>query len=148
MYHIYHIPTIKIGVSKRPKARVKSQGFTDYEVLESHWDIDVVSKREQELQKQYGLPVDKTPYNKSYYNIRKGTTKQSLSKGGKTKRKYHGQKTTRIQVFLYESGKEVGIYESIAETARQLGLYRGNIYNMLIGRHGAKQHKGYVFREL
>jgi len=62
MYYIYHIPGIKIGVSSEPEKRTQDQGFTSYEVLEVHTDIYEVSDREQELQRQYGLPVDKVKY--------------------------------------------------------------------------------------
>ena len=62
MYYIYHIPTVKIGVSEQPKQRVANQGFSDYEILEEHTDIYEVSKRERELQKEYGYRVDKHPY--------------------------------------------------------------------------------------
>lgn len=145
MYYIYHIPNVKIGCTTRVKQRVKDQGFTEYEILETHTDIYKVSNRELELQKQYGYPVDNIPYYISCQNFKKGTTKESCSKGGKTPRKHHGQKTKEVSVETID-GVHIGVYESICETARQMGLRKGNIYNTLIGRHGAKQHKGYVFR--
>ena len=62
-YYIYHIPAVKIGVTKNVKRRViKNQGFSEYEILEEHTDIYKVSDREQQLQKQYGYKVDKIPY--------------------------------------------------------------------------------------
>jgi hypothetical protein len=74
MYHIYHIKGVKIGCSTEPDVRVAKQGYTDYEILETHLDIDVVSGRERELQKQYGYKVDSIPYS---------TTIKITSKGGK-----------------------------------------------------------------
>ena len=70
MFYIYHIPTFvwkdgsigKIGVSINPKTRVKNQGYSDFETLETHTDIFEVSKRELELQKQYGYKVDNSYY--------------------------------------------------------------------------------------
>ena len=62
MYTIYHIEGIKIGCSDNVDFRVKSQGYNDYIILEEHSDIEVASKRERELQKEYGYPMDKIPY--------------------------------------------------------------------------------------
>lgn len=62
IYYIYHIPGVKIGVTQNLAKRIKEQGFTDYELLEEHTCIYEVSKREIELQKEYGLRVDNTPY--------------------------------------------------------------------------------------
>ena len=62
MYKIYHIPGVKIGCSDNVEFRVKSQGYNDYTILEEHNDINIASKRERELQKQYGYPLDKIPY--------------------------------------------------------------------------------------
>ena len=57
-YYIYHIPGVKIGCSNNPKARVKRQGYSQFEILEEHSDIMIASEREIELQKQYGYGKD------------------------------------------------------------------------------------------
>ena len=62
MYTIYHIEGIKIGCSDNPKKRIEKQGYTEYTILEQHIDIYIASKRERELQKEYGYPLDKIPY--------------------------------------------------------------------------------------
>jgi len=72
IYSIYHIPTFihkngsigKIGCTSKtnPEDRVKQQGYSEYEILEEHTCIDTVSKRELELQKEYGYPMDKKLY--------------------------------------------------------------------------------------
>ncbi len=80
MYYIYHIPTVKIGVSEQPKQRVANQGFSDYEILEEHTDIYEVSKRERELQKEYGYEVDDSPY----WNSRKHWGAAAGKIGGNT----------------------------------------------------------------
>lgn len=67
-YYIYHIPNIKIGCSTEPDERVKNQGYSNYEILEQYNCIDTASKREQELQKEYGYPVDIAPYSTSVRN--------------------------------------------------------------------------------
>lgn len=61
-YYIYHIKGKKIGVSTNPNLRVKNQGYNNFEILETHSDIHIVSYREIELQKQYGYRVDRLPY--------------------------------------------------------------------------------------
>lgn len=67
-YYIYHIAGIKIGVTTNVTHRMAEQGFTQWDILETHTDIYEVSDREIELQKEYGLPVDKIPYWKSVEN--------------------------------------------------------------------------------
>ena len=67
-YYIYHIAGIKIGCTSDLLRRMNTQGFTEWEILEEHTDIYEVSDREIQLQKDYGLPVDKTPYWKSVQN--------------------------------------------------------------------------------
>ena len=79
-YYIYHIPTIKIGCTSQLNKRMSDQGFTDWEILEEHTDIYVASDREIELQKEYGLPVDKSPYWSSVENRRKWS-KEDGAKG-------------------------------------------------------------------
>ena len=41
---------------------MKEQEFTEWEVLETHTDINIASNREIELQKEYGYNVDKVTY--------------------------------------------------------------------------------------
>ena len=70
-YVIYHIPGKKIGVTNDLYNRVESQqGYEvgEYEILESSDDIDYISKREIELQKEYGYKVDLIPYNELNVN--------------------------------------------------------------------------------
>jgi len=64
-YHIYHIPGRKIGVTQNLDSRVHMQqgyGPGEYEVLESSDDIDYISDRELELQKEYGYKIDRKLY--------------------------------------------------------------------------------------
>ena len=65
-YIIYHIPGKKIGVTCDLYNRVtEQQGYEvgEYEVIETSNDIDYISKRELELQKEYGYRIDRIPYN-------------------------------------------------------------------------------------
>ena len=66
-YILYHIPGKKIGCTTDLYNRVtEQQGYEpgEYEVIESSNDIDYISNREIELQKEYGYRVDRVPYNK------------------------------------------------------------------------------------
>ena len=70
-YTIYHIPGKKIGVTNDLYNRVEQQQGYDigeYEILESSNDIDYISKREIELQKEHGYKVDLVPYNELSVN--------------------------------------------------------------------------------
>jgi len=78
IYSIYHIPGIKIGCSYRVDDRVKEQGYTDYDVLETHTDIDIASIREHVLQKEYGFRVDICKYSTTINSSKKGGDKTSL----------------------------------------------------------------------
>ena len=72
-YVIYHIPGKKIGVTNDLYNRVEQQqGYEvgEYEVLESSDDINYISKRELELQKEYGYRVDLKPYNELSVNLK------------------------------------------------------------------------------
>ena len=80
MYYIYHIPGKKIGCTKQPNIRVKEQNYTNYEILETHTDLYEASKREIELQKQYGYRVDSI----QYYQTLAMHSKEGMITGGKT----------------------------------------------------------------
>jgi NTP pyrophosphatase (non-canonical NTP hydrolase) len=72
-YIIYHIPGKKIGVTNDLYNRVEcQQGYElgEYEILESSNDIDYISKKEIELQKEYGYKVDLIPYNELSVNLK------------------------------------------------------------------------------
>ena len=81
-YCIYHIPGKKIGVTNNVKYRVEEQqGYREdeYEIIEMSDDINYVSHKELELQKQYGYRVDKELYkqlkfNKMNINVTEQTT--------------------------------------------------------------------------
>ncbi len=84
MYNIYHIPgNRKIGLTINLKVRLREQGNPDYEVLEVHTDIYEASRREIELQKEYGYEVDRIPYYKTINHL----TDEDRAKGGRQFRK-------------------------------------------------------------
>ena len=76
--YIYHIPGVKIGVTRNLYKRVtKQQGYRpgEYEVLETSTDIEFISDREKELQRIHGYDND--------FNDYKNLTKQNSKKGMK-----------------------------------------------------------------
>jgi hypothetical protein len=113
-YYIYHIKDFqwkngkigKIGCAQDHIERVSEQGYSEYTILEIHDCIYEASKREIELQKQYGYPVDRIPY---YQSI------ERRSKGGKIGSRKGGRKgglknveTGHIQRLGKIHGKIVG----------------------------------------
>ena len=81
-YAIYHIPGKKIGVTNNVKYRVEEQqGYNEgeYEILVMSDDIDYVSHKELELQREYGYRVDEKLYkqlkcNQMNINVTEQTT--------------------------------------------------------------------------
>lgn len=149
MHYIYHIKNFihstgeigKIGASTKPKFRVKQQGYTDYEILEEYECIYTTSKRELELQKQYGYPVDCIPYHISYQNLMKNWSIKKCSIANKS-RKTMGHPTSH-PIIVLRGSKIVAEYKSISECARDMELDKGNIHKTLKGIY--KHHKGYTF---
>ena len=97
-YYIYHIAGIKIGCTLNIPHRMQEQGFTDWEILEEHTDIYEASDREIQLQKDYGLPVDKVLYWQAVANRRK-LTKEDHIKGGQTSKSSIAGKMKRSITF-------------------------------------------------
>ena len=81
-YYIYHVQGVKIGMTKDLEKRMADQGFTEWEILETHTDGWLGGDREQELQAEYGYPVDSVHYMVSIQNRRK-FTKEEMAKGGR-----------------------------------------------------------------
>jgi hypothetical protein len=109
MYYIYHIIGVKIGCSKNPQRRVKQQGYTEFEILEQHEDINVASEREKELQKQYEYRVDGPDYKQSYEFFTKAGF-NARSKGGKNsgiKQRDNGN----LKKWWSEGGKTQGLIQ-------------------------------------
>ena len=71
MYHLYHIPGKKIGVTRDLEERVtKQQGYGpgEYDVIYSTEDIEEISANEISMQRALGYRVDEIPYNKLKFN--------------------------------------------------------------------------------
>ena len=84
-YYIYHIQGVKIGCTSDLKTRMRDQGFNEYEILETHTDIYEASKRELELQEEYGYRVDDIPYHISVRNFNSAFLGKSHSEEAKRK---------------------------------------------------------------
>ena len=99
MYYIYHIPNVKIGCSTQPKKRIEKQGFSSFEILETHDCIDRASVRELELQEQYGYTIDRMPYKESVRR-RPKFTKEQQERGRDTMKK-NGLSTHTLTQAMY-----------------------------------------------
>tara|TARA_R110000772_G_scaffold233430_1_gene344988 strand:+ start:85 stop:510 length:426 start_codon:yes stop_codon:yes gene_type:complete len=81
-YYIYHILGIKIGCTSDLNRRMKQQGFTEWEILETHTNAQYAGDREKELQLEYGYPIDDNHYVTAVNNRRK-FNKDDMAKGGR-----------------------------------------------------------------
>jgi len=108
-FSIYHIPNVKIGCSDDVERRVSAQGYSDYEILESHSCIFTASDREKELQQEYGYSVDKILYWQSFKRL--GSVPGKL--GGR-----NAQKTLRKE--------KKGFYTDDIEKIKSWGKLGGN----------------------
>jgi NTP pyrophosphatase (non-canonical NTP hydrolase) len=82
-YYLYHIPGKKIGVTTDLYERVECQqgyGPEEYTVIMTTEDIELVSRKERELQKALGYRVDMKPYNKlKCNNMKINVTEQTTT---------------------------------------------------------------------
>lgn len=134
MFYIYHIPGVKIGCSTQPKKRVEKQGYSSYEILEEHSCIDSASKRELELQKEYGYKLDTSPYWLSVQNRRKWSdedrkkSQQTLKRNGFFNDWYKKGNRARMKGVVMldkETYQPIKEFKCIADAARYLNK-KGN----------------------
>jgi hypothetical protein len=155
-YYIYHIKGVKIGCSDEPELRVNKQGYTEYEILETHTDIMVASNREIELQKQYGYKVDKIPYWKSIEHRKKGS--KTLKENGYYDNFGKNPLTKKACVALdIKTNTIIKEFSSLAEACEWIGTggrqhIRGCCNNKRVSAYGYKwQYKNenntYTVRE-
>ena len=129
MYYIYHIPGIKIGCTTQPKQRVEKQGYTKFQILETHNDIDIASERELKLQKEYGYKVDTIPYKDSVSRRPKWTKSQS-DKGRETMinngffnewyKKGNAARMKSVAKCNKITGEIIEVYNSVSDAARSV----------------------------
>jgi hypothetical protein len=140
MYYIYHIKGVKIGCSDNVAFRVKSQGYDSYEILEEHTNINIASKRERELQKEYGYSIDKIPYSLTVsYCSMAGKKGGPAGKGAKSPGRSHkGEinpkaKLTNDDVIKIVELTKSGNYLQ-KEIASMFNVHRSAIRNIIKGR--------------
>ena len=140
MYSIYHIPTFvhkdgsigKIGCThQEPKVRVEKQGYSSFEILETHDCIDSASVREIELQKEYGYKVDIVSYKHSYnQRVRLAGSKSNKKTQSARKNGIISGKKRSKKVLQYDlDGNFIKEWNSIREAH-----YNTNISRMGISR--------------
>ncbi len=160
MYFIYHIPGVKIGCTENPNNRIKQQTKSDWEILEIHTDIDIASKREIELQKQYGYNVDTCTYKQSVQNNpgkqdiagRASATKQwrenrnaeleKCSKGGKANAELYSKETIMCDI----NGNIIMTFKNRKDAARYVNGFASTLTNVL--NHPTRTYKGYKWISL
>lgn len=76
---------IKIGVDHNYPSRIKIQKIVDGRILEVHDNVYTVSDRERELQRLYGVQVDRVPYHITYFNSKKESRSIAISIANKGK---------------------------------------------------------------
>ena len=133
-YYIYHIQGVKIGMTNELEKRMAAQGFTEWEILETHNDPWLCGDRELELQAEYGYPVDKCHYMVSIENRRlagiaggnaakrSGQLKKAQIKGsplgGKAKRSLTFEQAEEIRD-MYKLGnitqKDIGLQYNVTK---------------------------------
>jgi len=173
MYYIYHIPGIKIGCSTNAKRRVNDQGYSNFEILEEHNDIELAAKREIELQKEYGYQEDnvKTNYVQHYEFGKIGRANMTPGKGAKTqirnkigmfaytkeerlalntktniiRARISAEKRRRpVSAFDFKTGKHIADFPSIKDAAIKFNASTGNVGSVINGRRN--HTKGYTFK--
>jgi galactose-1-phosphate uridylyltransferase len=127
---------------------MKDQNFKEYEILESHSDIDIASIRERELQKQYGYKID----NNSYKHI----TSFAKINGIKNKHSGHMHRITKLgstavknkyskPILCYDKFTNTFLneYTSQKEASRLLNIDEASIRKILKGKR--KNVSNYTF---
>jgi hypothetical protein len=149
MYYIYHIDGIKIGCSTEPKRRVMSQGYSDYEILETHTDIYEASKREMELQLQYGYTIDKSTYFSTIKSQSKAADKIRKDKKPKVKIyengvTHPGFKARKILLQYDTNNQFIKEWKSLTDASNTLNINPSSISSAALGNFNTAG--GYVWK--
>jgi hypothetical protein len=169
-YYIYHIPDYirkngkigKIGITENLSERSRHpnsyNGMYNLILLETHTCIYKASEREIELQKEYGYPVDHTPYWKSV-SVRKSPDVRSKLKeacSGENHVMYGKDqpKETRIKMSSSRGGRPFSQYtldgtwvrdwEIVRDASRFLNKHHPSISRCLKGELGTAW--GFIWR--
>jgi hypothetical protein len=160
MYYIYHIPGVKIGCTKNLGNRMR-QTKLDWEVLETHSDIDIASKREIELQKQYGYKIDTSTYKQSTkafkiqnvikagkvsatksWNINRDRELQKCYKGGKINAELSGKSVIMCDM----NGNPIREFKNRAEAASFVNGFKSTLVGTIDKSN--RSYRGYKWISL
>lgn len=160
MYYIYHIPNVKIGCTHNLQNRLRQQTKGEWEILETHTDIDIASQRELQLQKEYGYEVDKSTYKESVQNFklesvvkagRASATKswqnhrerelEKCKKGGAVSREKFSKKTIMCDM----DGNPVKEFKNRKDAAKYVNGHGAPLTGVL--NNPNRSYKGYKWRD-
>lgn len=116
-----------------PKKRVKSQGYTDFEILNKSEDKFLAGELEIQLQKQYGYKIDRVKYHQGKYKSmgHKGGTK-CVELGHTKTLQQIGSKIaaslprTEAQLNAFKEARKIGapIAWSLPRTQKQIDVFK------------------------
>ena len=161
MYYIYHIPGKKIGCTKNPNSRLRQQNANVYEILETHSDIHIASKREIELQKEYGYKVDSSTYFDSTKEFKVEVVKKagraSATKSWKENRdrelqksykggRINAEKTGKAVIMCDMNGNPIREFINRAEAAKFVNGFKSTLIGVIDKPNNS--YKGYKWVSL
>jgi hypothetical protein len=161
MFYIYHITGVKIGCTQNLKNRLAQQTKSEWEILETHTDINIASKREIELQKQYGYKVDTCTYYDSIKHFKihsvikaghASATKswkqnrdrelQKCSKGGKI----NAEKSGKPVIMCDLNGNTIMQFKNRAIAAEYINGFKSTLVGVI--DHPSRTYRGYKWKSL
>lgn len=161
MYYIYHIPGKKIGCTKNLKNRLRQQNADVYEILETYTDIQIASKREIELQKEYGYKIDTSTYFDSIKKFKIETAQKagraSATKSWKENRdremqksykggRINAEKTGKAVVMCDMNGNPIKEFINRAEAAKFVNGFKAPLVGVI--DKPTHSYKGYKWISL
>ena len=169
MYTIYHIPGIKVGCSKRVEARVKSQGYINYEILEVCNTIEQASEREIYWQYKLNYGRDTTSsYSNTLEKVKLAVVPEIIKKRAETRKTNECKNKFREtinnselwkkgRVTIAESkfklidqydleGNFIKRWNSIKEAIEALRINRSRLNKHLSNHKWAKQCGGFIWK--
>ena len=133
MYSIYEIPGVKIGTTKRkPKLRVREQGYINFNLLETHTDPIVAGEREIQLQKEYGYEVDQRHYVNSVNLLSNGRSKRSTDKSAISRRHLTFEQAEEVRA------KHIPYKYSMTKLAKEYNTTKAVIKFIIWNKHKVK----------
>jgi hypothetical protein len=133
---------------------MKEQGFSEYTILETHTNIEIASKRERELQKEYGyridsgysivIKLDKIAGGKSSATNQWAQNREQLIERSKLSKPVCIEKFGKEILQYHLDGKFIKEWKGIKEAARTLNIKPPNLSATLNGRQ--KTCGGFIWK--